>query len=98
MNKKVSLCCIFYETETYFQVTAWCRGATNIGMILEVENWGRGTKTLSFLTEERHPDFAKFPIGCCTDFPKPEGRNPDFTNTNTIFSFTDNVIRSYNND
>ncbi len=91
MNKKVSLCCIFYETGTYFGITAWCRGGTNIGMILEVDNWGGGgTNVLPFLTEERHPDFAKFPI--------PEGRNPDFTNTNIIFSFTDNVIRSYNND
>ncbi len=68
MNKKVSLCCIFYVT--YFGITAWCRDSTNIGMILEVENWGGGTKILSFLTEERHPDFAKFPIGCCTDFAK----------------------------
>ncbi len=70
MNKKVSLCCIFYETGTYFGMTAWCRGGTNIGMILKVENWGGGTKILSFLTEERHPDFAKCPIGCCTDFAK----------------------------
>ncbi len=38
MNKKVSLCCTFYETGTYFGMTAWCRGGTNIGMILEVEN------------------------------------------------------------
>ncbi len=40
MNNKVSLCCIFYETGTYFGMTAWCRGATNIEMILEIENWG----------------------------------------------------------
>ncbi len=59
---------------------------------------GGGTKILSFFTEERHPDFAKFPIGCYTDFAKPEGRNPDFTNINIIFCFADNVIRSYNND
>ncbi len=44
MNKKVSLCCIFYETGTYFGMTAWCRGGTNIGMTLEVENWGGGTQ------------------------------------------------------
>ncbi len=44
MNKKVSLCCIFYETGTYFGMTAWCRGGSNIGMILEVENWGGGHK------------------------------------------------------
>ncbi len=70
INKKVSLYCIFYETGTYFGMTAWCRGGTTIGMILEVDNLGRGTKILPFLTEERHQDFAKFPIECCTDFPK----------------------------
>ncbi len=70
MNKKVSLCCIFYETGTYFGMTAWYRGVTNIRMILEEENWGGGHKDLAFLTEERHSVFAKFPIGCCTDFVK----------------------------
>ncbi len=33
MNKKVSLCCIFYETGIYFGMAAWCRRGTNIGMI-----------------------------------------------------------------
>ncbi len=65
----VALCCIFYETGTYFGMTAWYRGGTNIGMILKVENLG-GTKILPFLTEERHPDVIKFTIGCCTDFAK----------------------------
>ncbi len=44
MNKKVSLCCIFYETVTYFGMTAWCRGGTNSGMIQEVENWRGGAQ------------------------------------------------------
>ncbi len=68
MNKKVSLCCIFYDSGTYFGMSAWCSGGSNIGMILEVENWSGGTKILPFLTEEQHQDFAKFPIGCYTDF------------------------------
>ncbi len=56
MNKKVSLCCIFYETGTYFGMTAWCRGGTNIGMILEVENGGG------------HKDFAIFDRGVASRF------------------------------
>ncbi len=54
MNKKVSLCCIFYETGTYFGMTAWCRGGTNIRIILEVENF--------------HKDFAIFDRGAASRF------------------------------
>ncbi len=70
INKNVSLYCIFYETVTYVGMTAWCRCGNNIGMILEVENWMGRAKNLPFLTEQRHPDFAKILIWCCTDFVK----------------------------
>ncbi len=36
------------------------------------------TKIVPFLTEEWYPDFAKFPIGCCTIFAKTWREKPIF--------------------
>ncbi len=42
--------------------------------------------------EEQHPYFfhIQYMDGAAQMLPKPKGGNPDLTNVNTIFSYTDN--------